>query len=52
MLVQFLDLLLARHALYLTKVPDITHERLRSVSDASKLVRVMRARRWRIASKR
>ena len=38
MLVQFLDLLLARHALYLTKVPDITHERLRSVSDASKLV--------------
>ena len=43
MLVQFLDLLLARHALYLTKVPDITHERLRSVSDASKLVSDARA---------
>ena len=43
MLVQFLDLLLARHALYLTKVPDMKHERLRSVSDASKLISDVRA---------
>ncbi|CAH0379110.1 unnamed protein product [Pelagomonas calceolata] len=43
MLVQFLDLLLARHALYLTKVPDMKHERLRSVSDASKLISDARA---------
>jgi len=38
MLVQFLDLLLERHAAFLETLPAINHPRLRSVGDAARLV--------------